>query len=39
VKEAANGLVLQARGPSHLVRALVWAVQAANRPVKVPAIR
>ncbi|HEV8167601.1 MAG TPA: hypothetical protein VGR74_24680, partial [Actinomycetota bacterium] len=39
VKESATGLVLQARGPSHLIRALVWAVQAANRPVKVPAIR
>jgi hypothetical protein len=39
VKESLTGLVLTARGPTHLVRALVWAVQAANRPVKSPAIR
>lgn len=38
VKETPAGLVLAARGPTHLIRALVWAVQAANRPVKTPTI-
>ena len=38
VREAATGLVLVARGPTHLVRALVWAVQAAHKPSPVPAI-
>jgi len=38
VKESASGLVLVARGPTHLIRALVWAVQAAHRPAPVPAI-
>jgi hypothetical protein len=39
VKEAPTGLFLIARGPTHLVRALVWAVQAAHKRTKMPAIR
>ena len=39
VREAPTGLFLVARGPTHLIRAAVWAVQAAHRPTKVPAIR
>jgi len=39
VREAPAGLVLVARGPTHLVRAAVWAVHAAHRPSRVPAIR
>jgi hypothetical protein len=39
VKEAPAGLYLVARGPTHLVRAVVWAVAAAHRPARVPAIR
>jgi len=39
VKEAPTGLFLVARGPTHLVRALVWALGAAQRPARVPAIR
>jgi hypothetical protein len=39
VKESLTGLILTARGPTHLIRALAWAVQAANRPTKTPAIR
>jgi len=39
VKETATGLVLTARGPTHLIRALVWAVQGAARPAKTPSIR
>jgi len=39
VRESPSGLHLIARGPTHLVRALVWALSAAHRPVKVPAIR
>src|SRR5262245_13516253 len=39
VREAPSGLHLIARGPTHLIRALVWAVAAAHRPAKVPAIR
>jgi hypothetical protein len=38
VKESATGLTLFAKGPTHLVRAAVWAVGAAHRPAKVPAI-
>jgi len=38
VREAPNGLRLLQRGPSHLVRALVWAVLAAHRPAKIVAI-
>ena len=38
VKETATGLILVNRGPTHLVRALVWAVNAAHRPAPVPAI-
>jgi hypothetical protein len=39
VRESLTGLILTARGPTHLTRALVWAVQAAHRPTKTPAIR
>jgi hypothetical protein len=40
VKESTSGLQLvTARGPTHLVRAVVWAVAAAHRPARVPAIR
>jgi hypothetical protein len=39
VREAPTGLFLIARGPTHLIRALVWAVGAAHRPAPVPAIR
>jgi hypothetical protein len=39
VREAPTGLFLVARGPTHLIRAAVWAVQAAHRPAPVPAIR
>jgi hypothetical protein len=38
VKETLTGLQLVARGPIHLVKAAVWAVQAAHRPAAVPAI-
>jgi hypothetical protein len=38
VREAPSGLFLAARGPTHLIRAVVWAVAAADRPAKVPAI-
>jgi hypothetical protein len=39
VRESPTGLFLVARGPTHLVRALVWALAAAHRPVAMPAIR
>jgi hypothetical protein len=39
VREAPTGLHLTARGPTHLVRAAVWAVTAAHKPAPVPAIR
>jgi hypothetical protein len=39
VREAPTGLHLTARGPTHLVRAAVWAVGAAHKPAPVPAIR
>jgi hypothetical protein len=38
VKEAAVGLQLMAQGPTHLVKAAAWALQAAHRPARVPAI-
>ena len=38
VKEAPTGLFLTARGPAHLVKALVWAVGAAHKPDRVPAV-
>jgi len=38
VRESLTGLYLIASGPTHLVRALAWAVRAAHRPAKVPAI-
>ena len=39
VREAPTGLFLIARGPTHLIRALVWAVGAAHKPAPTPAIR
>jgi hypothetical protein len=39
VREAPSGLHLIARGPTQLVRAVVWAVAAVARPARVPAIR
>lgn len=39
VREAPTGLFLIARGPTHLVRALVWALAGAHRPAPVPVIR
>src|SRR5215471_11328940 len=39
VRENANGLFLVSRGPTHLVKATVWALVAAHRPVPVPSIR
>lgn len=39
VREAPTGLFLIARGPTHLIRALVWAVGAAHKPSRAPAIR
>jgi hypothetical protein len=38
VREAPTGLVLMAKGPTHLVRAMVWAVSAAHRPAPAPAV-
>lgn len=38
VRELPGGLQLAPRGPTHLLKALVWAVQAAHRPTPVPAI-
>jgi hypothetical protein len=38
VKEGATGLALFAKGPTHLVRAVVWALAAAHRPAAAPAI-
>ena len=38
VRETPSGLVI-ARGPSHLIKAVVWAVQAAHKPTPVPSIR
>jgi hypothetical protein len=38
VREAPSGLFLLAKGPTHLVRAVVWAVAAAHRPTVAPAV-
>jgi hypothetical protein len=38
VKESAAGLWLVAKGPTHLVRAVCWALVAAHRPAPVPAV-
>jgi hypothetical protein len=39
VKELESGLMLERdRGPTHLVKALAWAVNAAHRPAPAPAI-
>ena len=39
VRENSNGLVLVGRGPTHLVKAMVWALAAAHAPTRLPAIR
>lgn len=39
VRENQNGLYLIRRGPTHLVKAVVWALAAAHAPAIVPAIR
>jgi hypothetical protein len=38
VKESPTGLYLIAKGPTHLVRALAWALVAAHRPAPAPAV-
>jgi hypothetical protein len=38
VRAASSGLFLLAKGDTHLIRALVWALGAAHRPAPVPAI-
>jgi hypothetical protein len=38
VKEGTNGLILLNHGPTHLVRALAWAVSAAHKPAPEPVI-
>jgi hypothetical protein len=38
VREAPSGLQLVAKGPTHLVRALVWSLGAAHKPAPMPAI-
>lgn len=39
VRESPTGLQLLARGPTHLVRAAGWAIQAAHKPARAPAVR
>ena len=39
VREAPTGLFLLSKGPTHLVRAVVWALLAAHKPAVMPAIR
>jgi hypothetical protein len=38
VREAQTGLMLLGKGPVHLVKALVWALGAAHKPAKAPAV-
>jgi hypothetical protein len=38
VREAPSGLQLVAKGPTHLIRALVWSLGAAHKPAPMPAI-
>jgi hypothetical protein len=38
VREAPAGLVLVAKGPTHLIRAVVWALAEAQRPALMPAV-
>jgi hypothetical protein len=38
VREGTAGLALLPRGPTHLVRAMVWTLLAAHRPVAEPAV-
>ena len=38
VKQHVTGLFLIQHGPTHLLRALAWAVQAAHRPARVPGV-
>ena len=39
VREAPTGLFLIAKGPTHLVRALVWALSEAEKRAPMPVIR
>jgi len=38
VRERAAGLALEPAGPTHLVKAMVWALHAAAQPSRVPAV-
>jgi hypothetical protein len=38
VREASSGLLLVGKGPVHLVKAVVWALAAAHRPARAPAV-
>ena len=38
VRESLTGLHLVAQGPTHLVKAVAWALQAAHQPARIPAI-
>lgn len=38
VRESLTGLYLVAEGPTHLVRAVAWALQAAHRPSRIPMV-
>ena len=38
VREAPTGLFLVSSGPAHLVKAAVWALQGAHKPIRVPAV-
>jgi hypothetical protein len=38
VRESLTGLQLVAQGPTHLVKAVAWALQAVHRPARIPAI-
>jgi hypothetical protein len=38
VRETSTGLQLVSRGPTHLIKAMVWAVGAAHRPAPVAAV-
>jgi hypothetical protein len=39
IRETVEGLLLRSAGATHLVKAAVWAVQAAHKPAPVPSIR
>jgi L-asparaginase/Glu-tRNA(Gln) amidotransferase subunit D len=38
VRERAAGLALESSGPTHLVKAMVWALHAAAQPSRVPTV-